>query len=413
MRANNGMKRTDLLFSRLFLPHLHHLIRARIAICCSFFIQGLCFATWCSRIPDIQHTFALNDAQLGALLLILPLGELLSILPCAEAIRHFGSRRMLLMAGFGYPLLLCAIATAPSATLLAPLLFLTGAVANLSNTAANTQAAQLETLYQRSIMTLFHGMWSCAGLVAVLFALLFAQFHATIPLHFTAIAGSAALLLSFSGGALLPQDRATSSQKDAFSLKAWRPSPFILCIGLAALGCMVCEGIVYNWSGIYLRDALQAPSTSMSYGYFAYMCTMVPMRFVADRLINRLGHHTILLASALALILGLTTIVSAPSLPSTYGYILTLLGFSILGCGASTIVPICCSLAGKVTDRPPAIAIATVSMIGFLGFLAMPPIIGYISHLTSLRTAFASGILMGTLVLCATLILRKTTRKAV
>ncbi len=405
------MKPSALLFSRHFFPRQTELVRARLAICCSFFIQGLCFATWCSRIPDVQRSLGFNDALLGTLLLILPLGELLSIFPCAEAIRRFGSRRMLVVAGFGYPLLISAIATSLSAVTLAPLLFLTGAIANLSNTAANTQAAHLERLYGRSIMTLFHGMWSCAGLVAILLALLFAQVSATIPQHFLPVACGAALLLTFSGGALLPNDLHPAAQKQTFSLKAWVPSPFILCLGLAALGCMVCEGAVYNWSGIYLRDILAAPETTRPYGYFAYMCTMVPMRFVADRLINRLGRRAILLASALALITGVAGIVAAPSLPDPFALALTLGGFAILGCGASPVVPICCSLAGRTTDRPAAIAIAEVSMIGFLGFLAMPPILGYISHATTLRVAFGSTLLMGFLVLGATLALRLPKRE--
>ncbi len=401
MPASSRHPPRPLLCSRWFFPQLNALVRARIAVCCSFFIQGFSFATWCSRIPDVQTRFQLNDAQLGSLLLVLPLGELLSLFPCAEAIRRFGSRRMLLLAGFGYPLLLGALAFAPNLYTLVPLLFLTGVIANLSNTAANTQAVQLEAYYRRSIMTLFHGMWSCAGLVAVVVALLFAQWDAPLSTHFLLVGCAACLLLTFSGGALL--DRTTAQKREAtrFSLKAWMPSTVILALGIAALGCMVCEGVVYNWSGIYLRDILQVPDTQRSTGYFVYMCTMVPMRFVADRIINRLGQRCVLTVSAMAILLGLGLIVAVPFLP------VTLVGFALLGCGASTVVPICCSLAGKTNDRPPSIAIAEVSMIGFLGFLAMPPILGYISHVTNLQVAFASTLLMGFLILIATRILKR------
>ncbi len=318
---------------------------------------------------------------------------------------------MLLLAGFGYPLLLIALACATRLSHLAILLFLTGCIANLSNTAANTQAVQIEHYYRRSIITLFHGMWSCAGLVAVSLALAFALGQASIFLHFVCVSCTACLLLSFSGGALLPHDRRPSHAPETKTLRAWIPSPLILWIGLAALGCMVCEGVVYNWSGVYLRNVLEATGKQKSYGYFAYMCTMVPMRFVADRIINRLGQQRMLTLSALALLIGLILIVGAPSLPAPYALIATLPGFAILGLGTSAIVPICCSLAGKTTDRPPSIAIAEVSMIGFLGFLAMPPILGAISHATNLRIAFASTLLMALLILAATrAIYRKTHR---
>ncbi len=393
------MKRERLL-SAYFFPTFHQLVRTRIAICCSFFIQGFSYATWCSRIPDLQRLHQLNDAQLGTLLLALPVGEFISLIPCAELIRRFGSRRMLILAGFGYPLILLLLATLQQVWLLAPTLLLMGFVANLSNTAANTQAVRLEHLYRRSIITLFHGMWSFAGLVAVVVAMLLARFNTTLLMHMALVFIGLWSLLSFSGGALLMRDRPTPSTATKSRFADWKLSPFILWVGLAALGCMVCEGAIYNWSGVYLRDVLSAKSSQMSAGYFAYMCTMVPLRFVIDRWITRWGIQRILVLSAMAIIGGFLCV--------TLGtFPLALLGFAGIGCGTSAVVPICCSLAGKCKSIAPSIAIAEVSMIGFLGFLIMPPLIGFIAHLSGLRTAFALMTLFGGLILLATSKIRR------
>jgi len=40
----------------------------RIAASIYFFIAGVCFASWTSRIPDIQARLHLNYAQLGTVL---------------------------------------------------------------------------------------------------------------------------------------------------------------------------------------------------------------------------------------------------------------------------------------------------------------------------------------------------------
>ena len=59
-----------------------------------------------------------------------------------------------------------------------------------------------------------------------------------------------------------------------------------------------------------------------------------------------------------------------------------------MGLGFSSVVPLCYSLAGKSTRMPPSMAVAAVSTIGFFGFLFTPPVIGFISQASNMRTAF-------------------------
>jgi hypothetical protein len=51
----------------------------RIVLSGFFFFTGICFASWASRIPDIKMQLGLNDAELGAMLLFLPVGSFLGI----------------------------------------------------------------------------------------------------------------------------------------------------------------------------------------------------------------------------------------------------------------------------------------------------------------------------------------------
>ncbi|MCI6590226.1 MAG: MFS transporter [Lentisphaeraceae bacterium] len=404
------MRGRPLLLSTWFFPRLPRLIRTRLAICASFFIQGLMFATWCARIPDVRVRLGLNEAQLGSLLLMLPIGQFLAIVPSGWLVARLGSRRMLVTAGFLYPSVLCFLGVAPNAWLLGAGLFLAGFAANLSNTAANTQGVQLEHYYRRSIIALFHGMWSLAGLVAVALSVGFAYVGAPVWLHFGCVAAGACALLSFSGGALMGFDRAAGAVRAGAKGRAggWKLTPMLLWLGVASLGCMACEGTIYDWSGIYLRDVVRVDPAQQSLGYLAYLCTMVTMRFVVDGVVNRLGVLRVLLVCGVCISGGLALAVGVAGLTPAIALGGVALGFALVGCGTSAVVPLCCGLAGKVRGVSPSIAIAEISTIGFFGFLATPPLIGFVAHAFNLRVAFAMMSGIGLLVLVATVALRRS-----
>lgn len=396
-----------LLLSSRFLPALPNLIRTRVAIGCSFFIQGFTFTTWCTRIPDIQTKFALSEAALGSVLLMLPLGQFLAMGINGGLVAKFGSRNLLLLAGFTYPTLLLTIGLAPNLILLNTLLFLAGAIANLSNTAVNTQAVQLEHYYRRTIITLFHGMWSIGGLVAVCLKIAMTWLNVSTVFHFLITAASCILLLSFSGGALMSFDRKPPKKApgEKFSFAFLPP---LLWIGIAAFGCMACEGTIYDWNLVYMQEALRLPETQQNFGYFAYLCTMVSGRFISDALVNRFGIRTILTASAVTLLIGFLTLIGASHTAGNVTLLLAVSGCALAGIGTCAVVPLCCSLAGKCKTIPPSISIAIISTIGFFGLLVTPPLIGYIAHKTTLQTAFLLMAILSLLVLIAT---HRVTRK--
>ena len=67
----------------------------------------------------------------------------------------------------------------------------------------------------------------------------------------------------------------------------------------------------------------------------------------------------------------------------------SLAGFVLIGLGASNIVPVMFSAAGRLPGTPPAIAIATATTLGYAGLLSGPALIGFVAHASSLPVAFA------------------------
>src|SRR5579859_5716957 len=148
-----------LAFTRMMpLQRVH-----RIATSVYFFIAGICFASWASRIPDIQARLHLNDAGLGSVLFALPVGLMASLPLSGWLVTKYGSKRMVLTGALFYPMVLCLLGLAGQTWELVTILFFFGLFGNLMNIAINTQAVGVEAMYGRSIMASFHGIWSLAG----------------------------------------------------------------------------------------------------------------------------------------------------------------------------------------------------------------------------------------------------------
>lgn len=368
---------------------------ARLSIGAFFFLAGVCFASWASRIPDIKQFLHLGDAGLGAVLLALPVGLLISLPFSGWLVTHFGSRQMVIPAAVTYALLLPMIGLAQSAWHLVAVLFFFGLVGNLLNIAMNTQAVSLEAIYGRSIIASFHGIWSLAGFTGASVGTLMVNLQMTPLQHFLIISSAAMVITFLCYRNTLQKDINTDTDRPLFA----KPDARLLNLGLIALCCMVCEGTMFDWSGVYFRKVVEVPKGLTTLGYTAFMCTMAGGRFVGDWLTTKLGTKHMLQWSGVIIATGL-------SLAIIFPYIVTATtGFLLVGIGVSSVVPLIYGAAGRSTNFSPGVALAAVSTIGYLGFLAGPPMIGFIAEAASLRMSFAVIAVLG---FCTTVIATRT-----
>ena len=357
----------------------------RIATSAFFFVAGLTFSTWASRIPDIQNKLHLSEAGLGAVLFALPVGLMMSLPVSGWLVSRFGSRRSVITGALLYPLNLILLAAAGSTLQLTLALFLFGLFANLINIAMNTQAVGVEKLYGRSIMASFHGLWSLAGFSGAVIGTFFVSAGLSPLIHFSIVCGLAGLLVLISYRFTLPHDTGGSNSQPLFA----RPDRRILLLGLIAFCCMLCEGAMADWSGVYFKKVVQATASLTTLGYVAFTGTMALGRFLGDWLVTKLGVKRMLQLSGTIITTGLLIAVLFP-----YLYTATT-GFLLVGFGVSSVVPIVYGLAGKSTTMSASKALAAVSTIGFLGFLIGPPIIGFIAQAVNLRWSFTLIALLG------------------
>ncbi|HRQ51867.1 MAG TPA: MFS transporter [Agriterribacter sp.] len=351
---------------------------ARIAVSALFFSAGFCFSSWASRIPAIQQRLQLNEAGLGMVLFSLPVGLMLSLPVSGFVVARYGSRRTAIIACLLYALILPFLGLVSFVWQLVIGLFLFGFAGNLLNISMNTQGVNVEDGYGRSIMASFHGVWSVAGFSGAAAGMLMLIFAASPFLHFCIIAVLVWSIVLLVYRYLPAKDIHSGSNAPVFA----KPDGTLLKLGLIAFCCMVCEGTMFDWSGIYFAKMVQVPKPFTTLGYVAFMTTMAGGRFAGDWLSVKLGRKNMIRISGLLIAAGLMLAVILPYMvPATIGFLIT-------GMGVSSVVPLVYSTAGRSGKVASGVALAAVSTIGYLGFLFGPPAIGLIAQAFNLRWSF-------------------------
>ena len=360
--------------------------RARFAIGSFFFLHGFCFSSWGSRIPDLQSKLVLTETQLGTLLLFLPIGSMLSLTFASKLISRIGSRRALQTAMGSSSLALLLLGSARSFHEMACFLLLYGLAGNLVNVSVNTQAVGIERIYRKQIMAHFHGLWSLAGFLgAALGALMMSQGISPLTHFLFSTAVILTGILVQSHALLLDSGGIKTENKKTWVL----PEKSLILLGVITFCSMICEGTMFDWSGVYFEKVVQAKEGWIGAGYAAFMSTMAGTRFLADHLKTKMGFTRVLQVCGVLIASGLSISILLPTL------VPAMIGFLLVGAGTSAVVPFTYSEAGRISRHSASSAIATISVIGFLGFLVGPPLIGWIAGATHLRVSFALMVLFG------------------
>lgn len=364
------------------------LARTRWAARGQFAALGVIGGAWGAHIPSVKAHYALDDLWLAAVLLAGALGAVSSLFFAGRVIARLGVRGSARLAAFAMAMLLGAVLHWPGLVALLAAMALFGAALSLFDVAINAEGTVLENLSGRRVMSNLHALFSVGGMLGASLsaALLGASVSATGQL-----AGIGAAVMLLAGGTSLwmldahPPEQADGTTHAHF---AW-PNGTLLVIGLLILAGMTAEGVMYDWCVLYLKQELQMPQASAALGFAAFSGAMALTRFGADALRERFAEARLLAAGALlaAVAMAVVLLVGDPTV--------ALIGYALVGAGLAPVVPILFSAATRVPGVSRAAAIASVSSIGYVGFMIGPPLIGGIAQVASLTAA------MGVIVLAA------------
>jgi MFS family permease len=235
----------------------------------------------------------------------------------------------------------------------------------------------VQKLYERPIVSTFHGVWSGACFLAAGIGTVMIINNVAPAAHFLGIVAVSipAALLFWERNKKRPPGAA---EKRPFFV---RPDRYLFLLGLIAFCSMMCEGAMFDWGVNYFEKVVQPGKEWITAGYTTFIIAMALGRLTGDRLIATFGYHKLLIGSGVLMALGFLLAASFPLLAPAAA------GFLIIGLGDSVLVPIVYSLAAQTRKMPAGYALASVTLIGYAGFLLGPLLIGYISEAFNMQWA--------------------------
>lgn len=349
--------------------------RQALAVGLVFASDSILFGSWVAHIPYVKQKLGLSEAELGLVLFAMPAGLLVMNPLTGRIIARLGEARACLWAAVGLALAMCIPINALNTSVLALGLFLVGLCGALINVAMNTSATNLERAEGILIMSSCHGMWSLGGLVGSGIAGAVIALHVPPPVHVMVMSGLI-LLLTFIIQPLLagiPSSSRTETGEKAGSSFVM-PNVDLLLMILIGLALAMGEGAAFDWSAVYLRETLGASSQIAALGFASFSLTMTGFRFLGDAIIPKIGGKRWLQIGGVLAALGLLFAIALPYPPTA------LIGFALLGAGCSLGAPVLYAAALRVPGIPPAAGLATFATFSFIGFLAGPPVVGFIAE---------------------------------
>ncbi|WP_435271350.1 MFS transporter [Streptomyces sp. 1222.5] len=361
---------------------------ARVATYVYFVLCGTLMGAWVVHIPAVEERVGISHATLGGLLVLLGVGAFAGMQMAGPITDRLGPRVVVPAGGAlcGATLVLPGLAHDPWT--LAGALFVFGFCNGCLDVSMNAHAVHVEKAYGRPVMSGFHATFSVGGVLASLVATGAASAGLGLVASVAATGAVGIVIALASARALLPTDPAGTSAHSADEAEA---SPAgarhstggrVWLLAVLALMVMLCEGAANDWSALHLKDVLGAPAGTAAFAYGTFAAAMTVGRLVTDRLVARFGSTAILRHGSAMAAVGITLVALGPGMWAAFA------GWALFGLGLSGCVPQLFSAAGHADPAAAGANVSRVAGLGYVGMLAGPAVIGWLTHLVALNHAF-------------------------
>jgi len=366
----------------------------RLATRIAFFIAGFGVACWAPLVPFAKARLLVNEGVLGLLLLCLGVGSIMAMTLTGYINARYGSRPMILAGCIGLSIILPLLSLARTPLELGSLLFVFGAALGTLDVAMNIHAVVVEKASGVTLMSGFHALYSIGGFVGAGFMtfLLSAHFGA-----FTStLIGAIAMLIATA----IVWPRLLRGGPTEAGHHSVIPRGIVWLLSLLTAITFLAEGAVLDWSALLMTSSRLVTDARGGLGYMLFSVAMTTGRLFGDRIVGRIGDRATLFWGSILAAVGFALVATATIA------LVAMVGFVLIGAGASNIVPVLFRRAGAQTVMPAGLAVAAISTFGYAGILAGPAAVGFVAKLSSLPTAF--WMLAGLLAI-VTISARKTT----
>lgn len=366
-----------------------------LAVAVVFGLNGVVMAAAVSRMPDIKAHIGASATELAFALVCIGIGSVTAMPFAGRLAQRFGTTIVCR---------LCAVVTvtgwsvvplAGSVPQLAGILLCTGAGIGAWDVAMNVQGSIVERRRHQVIMPTWHGLFSVGGVAGALVSAAAARLGIPIGWQFPVVSAVCGLVVLASCAAFIPNDPIEPGVPGGAGVPAAEPGTATthgdraarsrvtrveILLGLITLGTAVGEGAANDWLAIALVDGRGAPAAIGALTYAGFNVTMAIGRFAGGPIITRFGRVTSLRTAGIIAAAGILLLCLVPATWTAF------VGAAAWGLGLAIVFPSAMSAAGEVPGRRGR-AIATVSTIGYGGFLLGAPMIGLLAHLMPLLHA--------------------------
>jgi len=351
-------------------------IHARWAVFMIFLWHGLLIGGWVPHIPLVKERLAVGPAIFGLALLAIAAGSIFSMPFTGALINRFGSARitlggaLLLFVGFLGPMF------APNLLLFVIGGFFMGCGLGSMDVAMNSHGIAVEKALGRPIMSGLHAAWSVGCTVGAFGgSWLLQQFGPAIQ----AFAFDAVFIIGVLVGCvyLLPASVDKGLSESHFG---W-PTRHTVALGALCFLALMVEGSVADWAGIHNKERFAVDASLAALGFAFYQGGMSISRFAGDWLRQKYGAVNVIVVSAVMAAIGMAAALLAPTLP------LAIAAYAFGGLGIGNLAPVLFAGGGRLEPDAPGRGMAAVVSMGYSGFLAGPPIIGFVAQITNLGLA--------------------------
>ena len=354
-----------------------------------FFVFGLMWGAWAALVPAVQEAVGASKGQLGLALLFVAVGSLPSMLLTGRELDRRGSRILpWLLVGLASALVVTSFADSVPA--LAACLLLLGIFGGATDAAINGAVAEIEARRETRLMQLAHALFSAGILVGALATGLAREAGAGRVEVLTGVA------IAILAAAAMNLKRESDGRRTATS-RGVRVSRAAIPLGIACGAAFVIEGGMENWGALFLEQDLDAGPAVSSLAPAAYGGAMMLGRLSGQWLERRLADAVLLGGAFGVAVVGLVGAAVAPNVPAAVA------AFFVGGAGISIAAPALFGAGGRqASPEERGSAVATVTMLGYLGFLVGPPLVGGLAEAVGLRAAFAALALIAAALVAAT-----------
>lgn len=352
----------------------------KIATYFAFFIIGSSLALWAISIPYIKIRLNIDELSLGTILMCLSVGAIIAMMITDKLVAKIGCRLSFLISALILALSLIFIQLAPNKNILIVLVTTLGIGVGIADVTANIQAVYMEKAFEKKLMSSFHSLYSFGSFITGIAASFILSFKFSITTVIYGFVFVLLILLVF----IIKGIVSSGSFENTIHNKSFKlPSSLLIITGIICFTAYMTEGAMLDWASILLIDYKSFIKENAGYGFSIFFAAITIGRLAGDFLANRYDAAIIIACSALITLFGISFILFFSSPVMLY------ISFAVTGLGAANIVPVTMSAIPKVRGEIPLnTAIALVTTIGYSGSLLGPALIGYISHISSLISAF-------------------------